>query len=62
VSGIYLYDDRRAREFQPFALTRPLGDMVAGTALQRDRWQTALQMPVIGVITADHLADFDEVS
>lgn len=62
MSGIYLYDDKRAREFQPFALTRPLGDMVAGTALQRDRWQTALQMPVIGVITAEHLADFDEVS
>jgi hypothetical protein len=62
VSGLYLYDDNRAREFEPFALTRPMGDMVAGTALQRERWQTALQLPVIGVITAPHLADFDEVS
>jgi len=62
VSGLYLYDDHRAREFEPFALTRPMGDMVAGTALQRERWQTALQLPVIGVITAPHLADFDDVS
>jgi UDP-N-acetylglucosamine diphosphorylase/glucosamine-1-phosphate N-acetyltransferase len=62
VSGISLYDDARAREFEPFALTRPLSDMVAGAALQRDRWQMALQMPVAGVITSPHLADFDEVA
>lgn len=60
MSGIYLYDDARAREFEPFALTRPGADMVAGTAPQRDRWQTALQMPIAGLITAAHLADFDE--
>jgi UDP-N-acetylglucosamine diphosphorylase/glucosamine-1-phosphate N-acetyltransferase len=62
VSGIYLYDDSRAREFEPFALTRPLAEMVAGTALQRDRWQTALQMPVAGIIAARHLEDFEEPS
>jgi len=62
MSGIYLYDDRRAREFEPFALTRPLGEMVAGAALQRERWQTALQLPVAGVITGPHLADFNEIS
>lgn len=62
MSAIFLYDDARAREFEPFALTRPLADMVAGAALQRDRWQTALQMPVAGVITGGHLADFDEMA
>jgi UDP-N-acetylglucosamine diphosphorylase/glucosamine-1-phosphate N-acetyltransferase len=62
MSAIFLYDDARAREFEPFALTRPLADMVAGAALQRERWQTALQLPVAGVITAPHLADFDEIS
>jgi len=62
VSGLYLYDDARAREFEPFALTRPVSDMVAGTVLQRARWQTVLQMPVAGVITSAHLADFDEVA
>ncbi|HEY2855206.1 MAG TPA: putative sugar nucleotidyl transferase [Gemmatimonadaceae bacterium] len=60
MSAIYLYDDASARDFQPFALTRPMADMIAGTALQRERWQTALQMPVGGVITSPHLADFDE--
>jgi UDP-N-acetylglucosamine diphosphorylase/glucosamine-1-phosphate N-acetyltransferase len=62
VSGIFLYDDAHAREFEPFALTRPMSDMVAGTALQRERWQTALQMPVAGILTGAHLADFDEAS
>ena len=60
MSGLYLYDDSRAREFEPFALTRPMAEMVAGTASQRERWQTALQMPVAGVISAAHLTDFDE--
>jgi UDP-N-acetylglucosamine diphosphorylase/glucosamine-1-phosphate N-acetyltransferase len=62
MSGLYLYDDSRAREFEPFVLTRPLADMVAGAAVQRERWETALQMPVVGVITAEHLAHFDENS
>jgi UDP-N-acetylglucosamine diphosphorylase/glucosamine-1-phosphate N-acetyltransferase len=62
MSAIFLYDDAWAREFEPFALTRPLADMVAGAALQRERWQTTLQLPVAGVITAAHLADFDEIS
>lgn len=60
MSALYLYDDARAREFEPFALTRPLAEIVAGAALQRERWQTALQMPVAGVITAGHLATFEE--
>jgi UDP-N-acetylglucosamine diphosphorylase/glucosamine-1-phosphate N-acetyltransferase len=60
VNGLYLYDDARARELEPFALTRPMAEMVAGTACQRERWQTALQMPVAGVISAAHLADFEE--
>ena len=60
MSGLYLYDDARARELEPFALTRPMAEMVAGTASQRERWQTALQLPVVGVISAAHLADFEE--
>jgi UDP-N-acetylglucosamine diphosphorylase/glucosamine-1-phosphate N-acetyltransferase len=60
MTALYLYDDARAREFEPFALTRPLSEVVAGAALQRDRWQTALQMPLGGIITAGHLATFEE--
>ena len=60
MTAIYLYDDARAREFEPFALTRPLAEMTAGAALQRERWHTALQMPVAGVITSGHLASFED--
>jgi UDP-N-acetylglucosamine diphosphorylase/glucosamine-1-phosphate N-acetyltransferase len=35
--------------------------MMAGAALQRERWATVLQLPVLGTLSAPHLADFDEV-
>lgn len=60
MTRLYLYDDARAREFEPFALTRPLAEMMAGALLQRERWQEALRMPVAGIIAAGHLATFDE--
>src|SRR5262249_44359681 len=62
MSAIYLYDDARARQFEPFALTRPLSELMAGAALQRERWQTVLQLPVAGFLAASHLEDFDELS
>lgn len=40
---LYLYDDARARTFEPFASTRPISEMVAGAALIRERWKVALQ-------------------
>jgi len=60
VSGIYLYDDARARGFQPFALTRPAAELRAGALLVRERWALALGAPVVGVLTASHLAGFAE--
>jgi UDP-N-acetylglucosamine diphosphorylase/glucosamine-1-phosphate N-acetyltransferase len=62
VTALYLYDDVRAREFEPFALTRPTSELMAGALLQRDRWQLALRLPVAGIIAAGHLASFDEGS
>lgn len=62
MTGLYLYDDARARAFEPFALTRPIAELVAGAAVQCDRWQAALQMPVAGIISAGHLAEFEEPS
>ena len=29
MSAVYLYDDARARSFEPFALTRPAGELRA---------------------------------
>lgn len=58
---LVLYDDARARTFEPFASTRPLAEMRAGTALARERW-TALFQPQHGVqfVAGDRLASFDE--
>ena len=42
MSGVYLYDDARARRFEPFALTRPAGELRAGALLVRERWARAL--------------------
>jgi len=60
MTALYLYDDARARRFEPFALTRPVSTLVAGTATMWERWRSALAMEAAGVIVAPHLAEFDE--
>ncbi len=60
MSDIYLYDDQCARTFEPFALTRPAGEMRAGALLVRERWERALGARVAGYVTAPHLTGFDE--
>lgn len=60
MTAIYLYDDARARRFEPFALTRPVSTLVAGVAPIAERWVTALQLPAAAFVAAPHLADFDE--
>ncbi len=60
MSRVHLYDDARARAFQPFALTRPAGELRAGALLVRERWARALAGPVAGHLTAAHLGGFDE--
>ncbi len=60
MSVVYLYDDLCARTFEPFALTRPAGEMRAGALLVRERWARALGERVAGHITSPHLAGFEE--
>ena len=60
MSAIYLYDDLCARTFEPYALTRPAGEMRAGALLVRERWERALGTNVVGYVAAPHLAGFDE--
>jgi UDP-N-acetylglucosamine diphosphorylase/glucosamine-1-phosphate N-acetyltransferase len=63
MTALYLYDDARARTFEPFALTRPASELRAGAELIRRRWETALgalEARAAGVIAAPHLADFTE--
>lgn len=60
MTTIFLYDDRRARGFEPFASTRPISEMVAGTALIRDRWVAALGAQDAQYLAGPRHADFDE--
>ena len=59
--GVVLYDDRIARAFEPFALTRPAGELRAGGEIIRRRWTRVLGAPAIGFIGSSHLAAFDEL-
>lgn len=60
MSELVLYDDAIARGFEPFALTRPFGEMRAGIALVRERWEGAMGGPAAGALVAEHLRDFEE--
>jgi UDP-N-acetylglucosamine diphosphorylase/glucosamine-1-phosphate N-acetyltransferase len=60
MSGYVLYDDAIARDFAPFALTRPAGELRAGAALTRERWTRALALPPVGFVGAATLRDFAE--
>ncbi|MFL5620259.1 MAG: putative sugar nucleotidyl transferase [Gemmatimonadaceae bacterium] len=60
MSALYLYDDARARTFEPFALTRPAGELRAGALLVRERWTRALGAAVSGHVGAPVLAGFEE--
>jgi UDP-N-acetylglucosamine diphosphorylase / glucose-1-phosphate thymidylyltransferase / UDP-N-acetylgalactosamine diphosphorylase / glucosamine-1-phosphate N-acetyltransferase / galactosamine-1-phosphate N-acetyltransferase len=60
VIPLVLYDDARARAFEPFASTRPLSEMLAGSALIRERWERALGVECIGHLSRPELDDFEE--
>ena len=57
---LVLYDDARARQFEPFALTRPAGELRAGAELIRRRWARASRVTATGFVGAPHLAAFEE--
>jgi UDP-N-acetylglucosamine diphosphorylase / glucose-1-phosphate thymidylyltransferase / UDP-N-acetylgalactosamine diphosphorylase / glucosamine-1-phosphate N-acetyltransferase / galactosamine-1-phosphate N-acetyltransferase len=60
MSGFVLVDDAVARGFEPFALTRPVGELRAGGALIRHRWTQVLGLPCTGFVGAEHLDAFEE--
>jgi UDP-N-acetylglucosamine diphosphorylase/glucosamine-1-phosphate N-acetyltransferase len=60
MSALYFYDDVRARQFEPFALTRPVSELRAGTSLIRKRWERATSFASAGFISSPHLANFEE--
>ena len=58
--SVVLYDDARARAFEPFALTRPASEMRVGAVLMRRRWERALETMATGMVVASHLREFEE--
>ena len=60
MSALYFYDDARARQFEPFALTRPGSELRVGVSLIRRLWERATSLPSAGFISSRHLANFEE--
>jgi len=57
---LVLFDDTIARQWDPFTLTRPAGELRFGAWKLVERVERALGLDCIGHITADHLDDFSE--
>lgn len=60
--GLVLFDDDVAREWYPFTLTRPAGELLLGTMTLRERLEAVTGASCSGYITNPLLAGFDEDS
>jgi UDP-N-acetylglucosamine diphosphorylase/glucosamine-1-phosphate N-acetyltransferase len=58
-AAVVMYDDARARRFEPFTLTRPVSELRAGTTIIADRWRGALGS-LDGFVAGPTLAHFSE--
>jgi len=59
-ASLYLFDDRRARGWLPFSLTRPVGELLFGCLTLRERAQRAFLTPVSGHLAGSALLGFAE--
>ena len=57
---LVLFDDARARDWQPFTLTRPAGELLFGAYTLRARAERTLGLRCAGHVTAPELAGFSE--
>ncbi|MEZ4414199.1 MAG: putative sugar nucleotidyl transferase [Gemmatimonadota bacterium] len=58
---LYLFDDREARAFQPFAPTRPVGELLYGNATLRARSERVLGRACSGHWAGEEMVGFSEV-
>ncbi len=58
--SLVVFDDRTALDWEPFALTRPSGELLFGTLTLRARLEEAFGLPCARYLTAPHLAGFEE--
>lgn len=56
---LLLHEDRTAQEWEPFSLTRPIGELLYGAFRLRERLERAVGIPAHGYL-APHLDGFDE--
>lgn len=59
-AALILFDDLQARQWEPFALTRPAGELRFGAMRLVSRAERTLGLECIGYLSAPHLADFRE--
>ena len=57
---LLLFDDRVARTWEPFALTRPVGELLFGCLTLRQRAERALELPFAGYLGCAELEGFEE--
>lgn len=57
---LILFDDRTAREWMPFVLTRPAGELRFGAYTLRERVERAFGAACAGHLTDPELSDFEE--
>jgi len=57
---LYLFDDRRARRWAPFSLTRPVGELLFGCLTLRERAEYVFGTKCLGHLSRHVLAGFDE--
>jgi UDP-N-acetylglucosamine diphosphorylase/glucosamine-1-phosphate N-acetyltransferase len=60
VTGLLLFDDLRARGWEPFALTRPIAELRFGSGRLVERIERFSGLECLGHITSEHLVDFNE--
>jgi UDP-N-acetylglucosamine diphosphorylase/glucosamine-1-phosphate N-acetyltransferase len=58
--NLFLFDDERARSFAPFSQTRPIGELLFGAFLLRERSEGFWEVNCAGHISHDSLRGFHE--
>jgi len=58
--ALFLFDDRQARNWTPFALTRPAGELMFGCLLLRERAEKFWRTACAGQLVEPALAGFEE--
>jgi UDP-N-acetylglucosamine diphosphorylase / glucose-1-phosphate thymidylyltransferase / UDP-N-acetylgalactosamine diphosphorylase / glucosamine-1-phosphate N-acetyltransferase / galactosamine-1-phosphate N-acetyltransferase len=57
---LVIFDDSVAQRWEPFALTRPIGELLFGARTLRERAETVFEARCVAVLSAEHLSGLDE--